>query len=190
LDNEPPRLNPDALYGSERVMKKSILFTLTVRVCVLLCLSIAMGFIAVLPLPCYFLPVATVLFYPVAWACQAVGQRELLFISPDASMFEAAFTVARLTFPFYLVVSFIPQVARWLTCRVRQLTSRCLVTPIPFTVYFVTGGLLGTLLGLHAWAESTCAGSAWGLFLMASGTTIVVGWCSAVLRCLVVSNAG
>ena len=169
---------------------KRILFWFAIRLGILLVLSIVMGIMAVLPLPSLLRPFAALFFYPVAWFWKAIGLNELLFIPPHASLLQAVYIVARLAIPFYLLVSYGPELVGWLLRWARTLTRKCLEVPTAFTVYFVAGGLVGCLLGLYTWASTGCAGSSWGLISIAFGTTGLTGWSAAVLRCSIALRHG
>jgi len=138
--------------------------------------------ISLLRLPRVLLPAAVVPLYPVVWFSKLIGHGELLPCYPG-SLSGSVYDLARLAFPAYLIVSYLPAFGRWVWRLAGRFTRMGLRMPREFTFYFCAGAAIGALLGVLGGLELGLLWPEWGIVLCIVGIAAIVGWLLAIIRC-------
>jgi hypothetical protein len=161
---------------------KGKLFAFGVRLLIVGGLSFVVAVLSIMPLPRGLTPAAVALFYPVFWLWESLGCSEL-FLRHTESLAGSVYNVARLVFPVYLIVSYLPAVGRWVRRRACELKRASLRVPKEFALYFCAGTVVGTLLGVSVGLRAGLLWPEWGMLLCVLGTAAIAGWVLAIIRC-------
>ena len=144
--------------------------------------SVVVAVMSLLPLPRVLLPAAMVPLYPVVWFSKLIGHGELLPCYPG-SLSGSVYDLARLAFPVYLIVSYLPVFCRRVWRLAGGFTRKGLRMPREFAFYFCAGAVIGTLLGVLGGLEVGLLWPELGMVLCIVGTAGIVGWLLAIIRC-------
>ena len=140
----------------------------------------ALGVVTLLmPLPSWTWPAIRLVIWPVAIVWQLyTGGLELLPPFAPGSLWPGVIAYWLVAVPTYVAVFYLPWVAA-ATYR----TTRCSASrPGLFALYFVAGGLLGSLVGSFLWSSSSIVVSGLSQITSMVVGSIAVGWAAAVIR--------
>lgn len=162
---------------------RSLLQGLALRCLVSVLLSAAAVGAVMVPVPRWSWPLLEVIVWP-ALVVSSLFSRTSDAFPPFApgELWPGVLTYALAAVPTYVALLYVPWAVRKFGVAVMRVTRSAARPPTLFALYFVAGGVLGSLAGYFLWSSSSFVVSDVAQLTFLLSGFVLVGWGAAVIR--------